>query len=154
VSDIEESMGGGRGAGKGTVGERLLAAEEALAELATACAGKAEHAALQTAVATGRKELAAEAAVLREDLATKEFCDSLEASGVLLQDQMTAMNGSLSLKADRAQLAAIEATCSKLRAFNDYVEQSKQQIAVRVGGENIHSFIYSFVRTFSLQFVG
>ena len=88
-------------------------------------------------MANGRKELAAEAAVLREDLATKEFCDSLEASGVLLQDQMTAMNGSLSLKADRAQLAAIEATCSKLRAFNDYVEQSKQQIAVCVGGDNI-----------------
>ena len=47
-------------------------------------------------------------AVLREELGTKAFCDSLEASTVMLQEQMAAMTSMLSLKADRAQLAAIE----------------------------------------------
>ena len=60
------------------------------------------------AVRRGREELAAEAAVLREELGTKAFCDSLEASTVMLQEQMAAMTSMLSLKADRAQLAAIE----------------------------------------------
>ena len=53
----------------------------------------------------------------------------LQASAVMLQEQMTACNVAMSLKADRAQLSAIEATCSKLRAFEDHVEKSKAQIA-------------------------
>ena len=53
----------------------------------------------------------------------------LQASTVMLQEQMTACNVAMSLKADRAQLSAIEATCSKLRAFEEHVERSKAQVA-------------------------
>lgn len=61
---------------------------------------------------------------IRSISATKEFTDGLEKAQLHLQGQMDAASQQLVHKADKSELAQIEATCSKLRSFSAHVDNS------------------------------